>query len=165
MLLDGRLRYYLADSETGELEEVAIVKAGPAFHADPRAIVTLGFGLIHEAGYNGQRRRERGQPAIVRDEMPAPELPPAAPPSRRGQSRRRAHSLTVDDLVDYLGEHDGARLSEIMRDLAPELPPKTRNQLIGNRIRAYFERCKRRGERPAIRQVTDGGVSRLYLAH
>jgi hypothetical protein len=156
--IDGMIRYYLADSETGEIEGIAEVKAGPGF--DPRRterMIGLGFGLIHEAGYNGHARRTRTLGPVE----PAA-LPPASDVERSGRTRRRPRStsrsrrrwpLTIEEIIEFVAEHpDGVAMTAIGDELAPYVPEThARRQLIDNRVRNYLERCVRDGETPRLR--------------
>jgi len=159
---DGKIRYYLADSEADEIEEIAIIKPGPAFSGKPSEMVALGFGLLHEAGYNGHRKGAPRQPALVVDAPVPPELPPA-PPSRRGQhSKRRQHRLSIEQVIDYIRKHPGSRPVEIGAALLPSTEHS--GQVVNNRMYAYEIRCEQHGIPSAVRRVKEAGnISRYYV--
>ena len=163
-LVDGKLRYYLADEETGELDEIAVIKAGPGFDAsEPTAMISLGFGLVHDAGYNGHRRKRNQPPALVAE--PPTALPPAPVVMPGRQRRNERHRVTVEEIVDYVHAHPGARPSQIADALVttPGANRIKRSQVVGNRLASYFDQCKRQGVAPAIRKVQmPGHVTQLY---
>jgi len=158
---DGKLRYYLADDESDEIEEVAIIKPGPGFGGDASAMVALGFGLLHEAGYNGHKKGASRQPALVAGPHVPHELP-SAPPSRRGRKPSGTYRVTVDDIFDYLREHPGSRPSEIGKALLPAAPRVRQGQTIGNRLRAYLVACQRSGIRPRVHVERQGPHNTRY---
>lgn len=146
---EGKLRYYLADSESDEIEEVAIIKPGPGFGGDPSAMVTLGFGLLHEAGYNGHKKGAGRQPALVAERPVQQALPPALPFTRK-RKPAGTYKVTVEDIIEYLREHPGSRPSEIGQALLPAAPRQRQGQTITNRVGSYFRACEKAGIRPVL---------------
>ena len=161
--VDGKLRYYVTDSESDAIEEIAIIKPGPGFKADASGMVALGFGLLHEAGYNGHKKGAARQPAQVA-ESPVQQALPPAPSSKQRQAfgPRRRHRLTIEQVIDYIRKHPGSRPTEIGAALLPGTPDA--GQVVNNRIYQYETMCGQRGIKSVLRKHREAGnVTRYYV--
>lgn len=149
--IDGRLRYFVADSETGELDEIAVIKPGPAFDGSPTAMVTLGFGLIHETGYNGKAARAAKPKA----------LPPAPVVTEREPAPRGRRHFTFPEVVEYVRAHPGSRSADIAEGLGIVTTGTTGpRQRVENMLNSHVKAMRERGQAFPLRPevvVSSGG--------
>lgn len=146
------LRYFVSEDGDQVTQVAQMVNPG----LDVRDVLQLGNVLAHALRLNGDKPKRQPRAA-------PPELPPERP--RRGRPPAGVgllYNVTVEDIIGYVRKHPGSRPSEIAAALMPRLASKPRNQTIGNRLRAYFDKCERAGTAPAVRTVREGAASRIY---
>jgi hypothetical protein len=110
VIKDGRVVYFIADAEEGELAEFATV-AVPASFA-PVDAIKLGFNLISAVGLNGHRMGSHTPLSV-----PRAAVKPALP-------RRRPSEWTgATSVVEYVAGHPGCKVAEIVAHFAADAGP------------------------------------------
>ena len=97
-------------------------------------VAALGFGLLHDAGYNG------AEPSVMAPK-PVPK-PQSAPKVKQRRQSRKSVPFTIDQITAYIAGHPGCSTSEIGRALIPAGYDGRTNplQLVNNRVNGYRAR-------------------------
>ena len=117
---DGKVRYFIADAEEGELSEFATIAVPEHFGAEQA--IKLGFNLIAAVGLNGHTRpRSVPQPQqpsrSILENIPAP-----VPAGMIGAIIERSAWDSRTSAVDYIRAHPGCRAKDIAEHFATTYP-------------------------------------------
>jgi hypothetical protein len=114
VIKDGKVRYFIADVEEGELAEFATIAVPDSFNVE--AAVKLGFNLISAVGLNGQRHPQSRH--IITSGQARPELDPGRTWAGNGSvvAYVKAHpGCRVREIIDYFGASAKAVTSAVTR--------------------------------------------------